>query len=271
MTTRALVPALVAATALALLGGCAGGAETDGRAGDAPAGQVPSSGETTDQVSGTVTVYAAASLQAAFTDLIAEFEQVSPAITLAPPVYDGSATLVTQLIEGAEADVFASADTANMDDLVAEGLTATEPVVFATNTLVIAVPPGNPLDIAELADLDGLDYVVCAPEVPCGAATVSLFEIDDLPIEAVSQEQNVTAVAERVVRGEVDAGLVYATDVASRSDALEAVVPSGAGQVVNQYPITTVAGADEAAEAFVDFVLSDEGRAVLAEHGFGGP
>lgn len=256
MTTRSLRSALAAATAVVVLAGCAGGAEIDG--------------DPADQVSGTVTVYAAASLQAAFTDLITEFEQVSPA-TVAPPVYDGSATLVTQLTEGADADVLASADTATMDDLVSAGLNASDPVVFATNTLVIAVAPGNPLGIAELEDLDGLDYVVCAPEVPCGAATWSLFDVDALTVEAVSQEQNVTAVAERVARGEVDAGLVYATDVAARSDVLEAVVPSGAGQVVNQYPITTLAGADEAAVAFVDFVLSDEGRAVLAEHGFGGP
>lgn len=258
MRVRTSLPVLAAASALALVGACGSGAAAG-------------SGDGEDQIGGTVTLYAAASLAAAFTDLITEFEQANPAITVEPPVYDGSSTLVTQLTEGAEADVFASAGEANMDDLVAAGLTGSEPVLFAINTLVIAVAPGNPLGVEELSDLEGLDYVVCAPEVPCGAATGSLFGLEGIPIEAVSQEQNVTAVAERVARGEVDAGLVYATDVASRADALQAVVPSSAAEVVNAYPITTLVGADEAAGVFVDFVVSAEGQAVLEEYGFGRP
>jgi molybdate transport system substrate-binding protein len=107
--------------------------------------------------------------------------------------------------------------------------------------------------------------------VPCGAATSELFALDGVDLAPVSQEQNVTAVAERVASGEVDAGLVYATDVASRADSMEAVVPSGADQVVNRYPITTLTGGSAAGAAFVDFVLSDAGRAVLADHGFGAP
>ncbi|WP_420110893.1 molybdate ABC transporter substrate-binding protein [Pseudactinotalea sp.] len=267
MRTRTLLQAL---TALALVGACSagGGAENDAPT-DASTEQ--GAAEPEDQVSGTVTLYAAASLEAAFTDLIVEFEQQNPSISVEPPVYDGSSTLVTQLTEGADADVFASAAEANMQDLVAEGLNDGEPVLFATNTLVIAVPPGNPLGIEDLADLDGLDYVVCAPEVPCGAATQTLFEGAGTSVDAVSQEQNVTAVAERVARGEVDAGLVYATDIATRSDVLEAVVPSNADEVVNRYPITTLVGADEAASVFVDFVLSDDGQAVLEEYGFGRP
>jgi molybdate transport system substrate-binding protein len=264
--------ALAAAATLALLGACGSGGGTG--PGDGPDGQeqVPHEpGPPQDQVRGTVTLYAAASLETAFADLITEFEQLNPAISVAPPVYDGSSTLVTQLTEGADADVFASAAEADMDDLVAAGLTDGDPVLFATNTLVIAVAPGNPLGIADTSDLVGHDYVVCGPEVPCGAATASLFELDGVPLDAVSQEQNVTAVAERVARGEVDAGVVYATDVGSRSDSLEAVVPSRAAEVVSSYPITTLVGAGEAAGAFVAFVISDEGQAVLAEHGFGRP
>jgi molybdate transport system substrate-binding protein len=269
MRTRLLHPPLAAAAVLTLLGACLGAGATGA---SSPAGQPPRSpsGSAEEQVSSTVTVYAAASLQAAFTDLIATFEQANPSITV-EPVYDGSATLVTQLTEGADADVFAAADTTTMNGLVAAGLAAGNPEVFASNTLVIAVPAGNPLDVSDLADLQGLDYVVCAPEVPCGAATASLLEVSGLSLDAVSQEQNVTAVAERVARGEVDAGLVYATDVAARSDLLQAVVPSGADQVVNRYPITTLGAADEAAAAFAALVLSDQGRALLAEHGFGAP
>lgn len=255
-----------ALAALALLAGCSGGSDQD------PAATGSSAPDATaDGVSGTVTLYAAASLEAAFTELITDFEAANPSVTVEPPVYDGSSTLVTQLTEGAQADVFASADEANMDDLVAAGLNATEPQPFATNTLVIAVAPGNPLGIQDLTDLEGLDYAVCAPEVPCGAAATRLFELDGVDLDAVSQEQNVTAVAERVASGEVDAGLVYATDVASRADTMEAVVSTGADEVVNVYPITTLTDASEAGAAFVDYVLSDDGQAVLAEYGFGPP
>lgn len=261
---RSAVAAVLAAAAL-LLGACQGSGEDAGTT-------AASEGGSADQgaVAGTMTIFAAASLQAAFTDVITAFEEANPEVTVESPVYDGSSTLVTQLVEGAEADVFAAADEATMADLVDAGLNDAEPQVFTTNTLVIAVEPGNPLEIADLADLDDTDYVVCAPEVPCGNATTQLFELSEIPLEPVSQEQNVTAVAERVLSGEVDAGLVYATDVASRADLLEAVVPSGADQVVNSYPITTLGGADPAAVAFVDFVLSDDGQAILAEHGFGG-
>lgn len=259
---------LVLAAVLALLGACSGSADEDPSASSESAEETTSA---TADVTGTVTIYAAASLQAAFTDLIAEFEAQYPSVTVEPVVYDGSSTLVTQLTEGAEADVFASADEPNMDDLVAAGLADGDPQLFATNTLVIAVAPGNPLGIEDLSDLEGLDYVVCAPDVPCGNATTELFELDGVPLDPISQEQNVTAVAERVVSGEVDAGLVYATDVASRADTLAAVVPTGADEVVNRYPITTLVGADEAGAAFVAFVLSQQGQAVLAEYGFGSP
>lgn len=268
MRTR---PLLAATAALSLLAACSSGSSDDG---DATATSTAAGDATaSEQAAGTVTLYAAASLQAAFTDLIADFETANPAITVEPPVYDGSSTLVTQLTEGAPADVFASADEKNMDDLVAAGLNDGDPQLFATNTLVIAVAPGNPLGIEDIGDLAGVDYAVCAPEVPCGAATTSLFELDGVELDAVSQEQNVTAVAERVASGEVDAGLVYATDVASRADELEAVVPAEADQVVNRYPITTLTSATdpEAAAAFVDYVLSDDGQAVLAEYGFGAP
>lgn len=261
--------------ALALLGACGSGGQTpDDAPTDVSTDQdtaIDDTGAPEDQVSGTVTLFAAASLEAAFTELITDFEQHNPAISVTSPVYDGSSTLVTQLVEGADADVFASAAEANMDDLVAAGLNDSEPVLFATNTLVIAVAPGNPLGIQDLSDLEGLDYAICAPDVPCGAATVTLFDLDGTPLDAITQEQNVTAVAERVASGEVDAGLVYATDVATRTDEIEAVVPARAADVVNRYPITTLAGSDEAASVFVEFVLSEEGQGVLEQYGFGSP
>jgi molybdate transport system substrate-binding protein len=262
MRARAL---LAAAAVLSLLAACSTAVDED------PEATERGDDADRDGASGTVVVFAAASLQAAFTDIIADFETLNPGAAVEPPVYDGSSTLVTQLIEGARGDVFASADEASMDDLVAAGRAEDDAQLFATNTLVIAVARGNPLGLTDLADLAGVDYAACAPEVPCGTATTELFTLAGVDLAPVSQEQNVTAVAERVASGEVDAGLVYATDVASRADSMEAVVPSGADQVVNRYPITTLTGASEAGTAFVDFVLSDAGRSVLAAHGFGAP
>ena len=184
-------------------------------------------------------------------------------------VYDGSSTLVTQLLEGAPADVFASADEANMDKLEDA---AVDPTLFASNTLVIAVPTGNPGGVKTLDDLADVTTVLCAPEVPCGAASATLLSNAGVTVEAASLEQNVTAVLTKVAAGEADAGLVYATDVVGRDD-VEAIVPDGADEVVNHYPIAALSEASNSAgaEEFVAFVLSDEGQRILADHGFGAP
>ncbi|WP_295101790.1 molybdate ABC transporter substrate-binding protein, partial [uncultured Microbacterium sp.] len=184
-------------------------------------------------------------------------------------VYDGSSTLVTQLREGAPADVFASADEANMDKLEDA---AVDPTLFASNTLVIAVPTGNPGGVETLADLADVTTVLCAPEVPCGAASATLLSNAGVAVDAASLEQNVTAVLTKVAAGEADAGLVYATDVVGRDD-VEVIVPDGADEVVNHYPIATLSEASNsaAADAFVAFVLSDDGQSILADFGFGAP
>ncbi|CAM3643022.1 molybdate ABC transporter substrate-binding protein [Occultella aeris] len=257
--------ALLGATAagLALAACSSGGGDED------PTGAGTS--ETAEDVGGTLTVFAAASLQESFDELLAAFAEQHPDVEVAPAVYDGSSTLATQLEEGASADVLATANEETMQRITTGDLAARAPELFATNTLVIAVPTGNPEGIADLPDLDDTTFVICAPEVPCGDATVELFEVAGFDGTPVSQEQNVTAVAERVVNGDVGAGLVYGTDVASRSDELEAVVPTGADGIVNDYPIVELDGAQPAAALFVEFVLSDEGQAVLAEYGFGAP
>ncbi len=222
--------------------------------------------------SGPLTVFAAASLRGAFDELAARFEQRHPAVDVRPISYDGSSTLATQLIEGAPADVFASADEQTMDAVARAGLVASSEV-FASNTLVIVVPAsGDSVQTLEdLADPD-LTVVLCAPEVPCGAASESLLDAAGVEVEPASLEQNVTAVLTKVAAGEADAGLVYATDVRGRDD-VRAIVPAGADRVVNRYPITALseAGNPGAAEAFVAFVLSDAGRTVLDDFGFGAP
>ncbi|MCM3697308.1 molybdate ABC transporter substrate-binding protein [Microbacterium oleivorans] len=229
----------------------------------APAPAPPS-----DEVSGSLTVYAAASLQASFDEMSAAFTAQHPGTQISP-VYDGSSTLATQITEGAPADVFASADEATMAS-VAEF--ASDPAVFATNTLVIVVPAGNPENVTSLRDLSDVVTVLCAPEVPCGAASARLLDGAGVTVDAASLEQNVTAVLTKVAAGEADAGLVYATDVVGRDD-VEAIVPEGSAEVVNRYEIAALTDAanPKTAEAFVDFVLSDAGQQILADRGFGAP
>jgi molybdate transport system substrate-binding protein len=184
-------------------------------------------------------------------------------------VYDGSSTLATQIGEGAPADVFASADEKNMSKVAAQ---APDPQLFAGNTLVIAVPKGNPGGVATLADLARVTTVLCAPEVPCGAASATLLSNADVRVTPASSEQNVTAVLTKVAAGEADAGLVYATDVNGRDD-VETIVPAGADAVVNRYPIAAMTDAPNpaAAAAFVAFVLGEDGQRVLADAGFRAP
>lgn len=222
-----------------------------------------------DDVNATLTVYAAASLQASFDEVADAFTAQHPDVRISP-VYDGSSTLATQIAEGgAPADVFASADASTMAK-VSEF--APDSAVFATNTLVIVVPAGNPKRVASLADLSGVVTVLCAPEVPCGAASARLLEGAGVTVDAASLEQNVTAVLTKVAAGEADAGLVYATDVVGRDD-VEAIVPEGSGDVVNRYEIAALTDAANpaAADAFVAFVLSDAGQRILADRGFGAP
>ncbi len=238
----------------ALLAGCAGTSPAPAASADGP--------------SGTVEVYAAASLQRSFDEIARAFEEQNPGITVTP-VYDGSSTLATQIGEGAPADVFASADEKNMVKVAAQ---APDPRIFAGNTLVIAVPTGNPGSVQGLADLARVTTVLCAPEVPCGAASQTLLSNAGVAVTPASAEQNVTAVLTKVAAGEADAGLVYATDVVGRDD-VEAIVPAGADAVVNRYPIAALSEAPnpDAAAAFVAFVLSDEGQRFLGDAGFRAP
>lgn len=228
-----------------------------------------------DEPDGTVlTVLAAASLSSSFEELAERFEAAHDGVTVELGLA-GSSDLAAQVISGAPADVLATADLATMERVAAEGLTGSEPQVFATNTLQLVVPPDDPGDVSSLADLadEDLAVVVCAPEVPCGAAARSLAEAAGVTLAADSEEQSVADVLGKVRTGEADAGLVYVTDVAAAAgDVLGIDVPE-ATSVVNDYPVATLAGSDEAvlAQEFVDLVLSEEGRQVLAEAGFGPP
>lgn len=222
----------------------------------------------------TLTVYAAASLTATFEQIGQEFEAEHDGVDVQLS-FGGSSDLVTQIQEGAHADVFASADTANMDKLTGDGLASGDPEDFATNTLEIAVPPGNPAGITSLQDLAdaGVDLVVCAPEVPCGAAARAVADRAGVTLSPVSEEQSVTDVLAKVASGEADAGLVYRTDVLGAGDGVEGIEFPESSTVVNTYPIVAVEGSDhpDLAREFVELVVGETGRRILADAGFGPP
>lgn len=256
------------AVAMALAGCSAGGGSSDAdRAASGASSTSP------DAVSGELTVFAAASLKTAFTRLADQFQAAHPGVTIRPISYDGSSTLATQLVEGAPADVFASADQKNMQKVVDAGL-ASSPQPFATNVLTLVVPSGDPAGVQGLADLarPSLRVVLCAADVPCGAASQTLLQKAGVTASVDSYEQNVTAVLTKVASGEADAGLVYVTDAATTAD-VQTVATPGADAVVNTYPIVALDNAANpaAARAFVDFVHSDAARATLTDLGFGAP
>ncbi len=234
-----------------------------------------SSSETTPAAAADeITVFAAASLKATFTELGTKLHEQNPGTTVTFN-FAGSSDLVTQLTQGAPADVFASADTNNMTKAVDAGLVARAPVDFATNTLTIVTPPGNPKSIASFADLakPGTSVVVCAPQVPCGAATEKVEKATGVTLAPVSEESAVTDVLGKITSGQADAGLVYVTDAKGAGDKVTAIPFPESSGAINTYPIAVLkdsANADTA-QTFVDFVTGPEGQKVLSEAGFAAP
>ena len=229
-------------------------------------------GGSDDSSGGNVTVFAAASLTAAFTELGDAFTAANPDVEVTFN-FAGSSDLVAQISDGAPVDVFASADLANMSKLADAGLAAGEPATFATNTAEIVVEPGNPLGIAGVADLADSDLIVvlCAPEVPCGAYAERVVANAGITVTPSSYEENVKAVVTKVTLGEADAGIVYRTDVIAAGDAAQGVPIPDDINVVAEYPIALVSDAPNAAgaQAFIDFVLGPAGQGIVAAYGFG--
>ncbi|WP_432563324.1 molybdate ABC transporter substrate-binding protein [Kineococcus sp. SYSU DK003] len=222
----------------------------------------------------TLTVFAAASLTGTFTEIGEQFEAANPGVRVAFS-FAGSSDLATQITEGAPGDVFASADENTMTEVTGQALTAADPVDFATNVLQIATPAGNPAGIATFADLaePGVRVVVCAAQVPCGAATDRVEQSSGVPLDPVSEESSVTDVLGKVTSGEADAGLVYVTDVISAGDRVTGVEFPESAAAVNTYPIAALTGAadPDLADAFVEFVVGAGGQEVLQAAGFGRP
>ncbi|MET3920827.1 molybdate ABC transporter substrate-binding protein [Arthrobacter sp. UYEF20] len=224
--------------------------------------------------SGTITVFAAASLKATFTKLAGDFEAKNPGTKIAFS-FAGSSDLVTQISQGAPADVFASADTKNMAKLSDASLVEGSPRNFATNVLTIAVPPANPASVGSFADLakPGVKVVICASQVPCGAATKTVEKETGITLKPVSEESSVTDVLGKVISGEADAGLVYVTDVKAAGDKVKEVPFAEAAKAVNIYPIAAVRTSrnKDLAAAFIAEVAGPEGKKVLGDAGFGAP
>jgi molybdate transport system substrate-binding protein len=246
------------------------GSDDDATSATSPPGAAVSG----EAVSGEVVVFAAASLTDAFTELGDAFAAANPDASVTFN-FAASSELVAQIIEGAPADVYASADVSNMTKLTDAGANAGDPVTFANNLAQIVVAPGNPLGIAVLEDLedDELILVVCAPEVPCGTYAEEIFRNAGVAPGADSYEENVRAVLTKVTLGEADAGIVYATDVTAAGDEADGVVIPDDVNVVAEYPIavTSEAPNPEGARAFIDFVLSEQGQTILASYGFTSP
>jgi len=232
---------------------------------------------------GELTIFAAASLTEAFDQIIADIEAANPGITIEEPNYAGSQALVTQLSEGAEADVFASASGRQMTVAVENGVIAGEPVNFTRNRLAIVVPTDNPAGIDGVEDLgqDDLKLVLALPDVPVGhyareavckagadAATYSAGFVDAVAGNIVSEEDNVKAVLAKVQLGEADAGVVYTTDVTEDVAVTVIQIPQ-AVNVDARYPIAPVVDGDEVlAAAFIAYVLGPDGQATLRSFGF---
>lgn len=223
---------------------------------------------------GTVLVFAAASLTDGFADIATAFEADHPGVDVELSLA-GSSSLREQILAGAPADVFASANEANMDQVVAAGEVDGEARTFARNRLQIAVPAGNPGDVDGLEDLADDDLLVglCAEGVPCGDFAREALASAGVEASIDTNEPDVRALLTKIGADELDAGVVYVTDVLAAGDRVEGVDIAAGDNVDATYPIAPLAAAPnpDAAAAFVSFVLSDEGRAILAEYGFAAP
>src|SRR3954454_19694644 len=265
MRTRALLALPVAA--LLALTAC-GGSSNDGAAGN------PTAESSGGELTGTLTVFAAASLTDVFTGLGNQLEKENPGLDVRFN-FAGSDALATQITQGAPADVFASANEKQMKVVTDAGLQAGDPMIFAENVLEIAVPKGNPGHVTGLKDFENADLTlaVCAPSVPCGAAAQTVFTAAGINARPDTEETDVKAALNKVQLGEVDAALVYATDVEAAGDQVEGIEFPEADDAVNKYPICTLTAAPNpgAAQAFVDLVTSDEGQKALTDAGFRAP
>jgi len=221
-----------------------------------------------------LTVLAASSLTESFTTIGQQFETDNPGVEVSIS-FGSSSTLATQVVDGAATDVIATASPGSIEPVVDAEMTAADPTVFATNSVAVALPADNPAGIQDLADLQGSDVkvAVCVDTAPCGSVAADMFEAADLSVTPVTEEVDVKSVLAKVVAGEVDAGVVYASDVLAAGDDVTSVQIPSSAVVTTDYliaPLTSSANSALAGE-FVDAVTSADGQQVLTEAGFNAP
>jgi molybdate transport system substrate-binding protein len=262
--TKKIGAAIVGIALVATLAACSSSSSTS----------TPKPTKTAAALSGTITVFGASSLTKTFTTLASDFEAAHPGVTVQTS-FAGSGALVTQIQQGAPADVFAAAAAGPMTTLATGGQLDSTSSNFATNTLEIAVPPSNPAGVTSFADLakPGLKLVICAVTEPCGASTAAMEKIEGVTLKPVALEPAVANVLTAVSSGQADAGLVYKTDVLGSAGAVTGVTFADSSKVVNTYPIAVLKESTnkKVAAAFIAFVQSAKGQAVLAAAGFGTP
>ena len=267
MRRFALTIAAVAAVAVA---GCSSSTTTSAPAASSSPAAAPSSPAA---ATGTITVFAAASLKETFTQLGQQFEAAHPGDTVKFS-FGASSTLATQITDGAPADVFASAAPKNMETVVTAG-DASNPQDFAKNTAEIAVPPSNPANVTSVSDLakSSVKVALCEPKVPCGVVAAEVFKNAGITVKPVTLQPDVKSVLTQVELGNVDAGMVYVTDVKAAGSKVKGVTIPASDNASTSYPIATITSSKEMsiAQAFVAYVLSPEGQQVLAAAGFEKP
>lgn len=266
MRRPVLITVITLAAASAVPAGC--GSSSSGGAGVA-SGSAGGSGS----LSGQITVLAAASLTGSFTAIGKAFEAAHPGTTVVFS-FGASSTLATQIAAGAPADVFASASAKNMDQVVA-AKEAAGPVTFARNVMEIAVPPANPAKVAAVGDLakPGVKVALCAEAVPCGSTARKVFTNAKITVKPVTDEVDVKATLSKVALGEVDAGVVYVTDVLAAGSKVKGITIPADVNASTSCPIATLTGSKNPAlaKAFEDYVLSPDGATALTDAGFEKP
>jgi molybdate transport system substrate-binding protein len=257
----------VAALAAVTVAGCSSSSSSSAPSGGGSSS--PAAGSSA-LPAGTITVFAASSLKETFTQIGTQFEAAHPGDTVKFS-FGASSTLATQITSGAPADVFASAAPKNMNTVVSAG-DASNPQDFAVNTAEVAVPPGNPANVTSVNDLakSSVKVALCQPQVPCGVVATKVFKNAGITVKPVTLQPDVKSVLSQVELGNVDAGVVYVTDVKAAGAKVTGVPISASDNASTTYPIATISNSknQSIAQAFVAYVLSPPGQAVLSAAGF---
>ena len=264
----------IAALAVAAVAGCSSNSSSSSSAAPSASGSSSSPAASSSALpAGAITVFAASSLMGTFTELGKQFEAAHPGDTVKFS-FGASSTLATQITDGAPADVFASAAPKNMDTVVSAG-DASNPQDFAKNTAEIAVPPNNPANVTSVNDLakSSVKVALCQPQVPCGVVAAGVFKNAGITVKPVTLQPDVKSVLTQVELGNVDAGVVYVTDVKAAGSKVKGVTIPANQNASTLYPIAAISSSKELAiaQAFVSYVLSPAGQAVLSAAGFEKP